>query len=260
MQLFSGEFMDDISIHHAAAQSDQVIATVPGSDAGIRTVLVCANTLLRAGLTHLLANTSFVLAGSGLGEASSGERSTSPQLFIVDASSASDQTLDTLSSLKVQHPEAKVVAIAEHFDLSFVQSGREAGVDGFCLMTSGREVLITSLEVVMLGEVLLPTSVLRAVLEFQPASPQPKPQNTEAAPEAEFSDPKAPRLSEREAQILRYLMAGEPNKVIARILDVAEATVKVHIKAILRKVGVANRTQAAMWATGHLRASDSAAH
>jgi two-component system nitrate/nitrite response regulator NarL len=47
-------------------------------------------------------------------------------------------------------------------------------------------------------------------------------------------------------------MDGEPNKVIARKLHVAEATVKVHIKAILRKIGVANRTQAAMWAKGHL--------
>jgi two-component system nitrate/nitrite response regulator NarL len=49
-------------------------------------------------------------------------------------------------------------------------------------------------------------------------------------------------------------MQGAPNKVIARKLDVAEATVKVHIKAILRKIRVANRTQAAMWAVNHLSA------
>jgi two-component system nitrate/nitrite response regulator NarL len=47
-------------------------------------------------------------------------------------------------------------------------------------------------------------------------------------------------------------MGGAPNKIIARQLDVTEATVKVHVKAILRKVGAANRTQAAMWATEHL--------
>ncbi|MBL0408620.1 response regulator transcription factor, partial [Microvirga aerilata] len=60
------------------------------------------------------------------------------------------------------------------------------------------------------------------------------------------------RLSPREAEILRSLMRGEPNKVIAKRLDVTEATVKVHVKAILRKVGAANRTQAALWATNHL--------
>jgi two-component system nitrate/nitrite response regulator NarL len=47
-------------------------------------------------------------------------------------------------------------------------------------------------------------------------------------------------------------MEGEPNKIIARKLHVTEATVKVHVKAVLRKIGVANRTQAAMWAKGHL--------
>jgi two-component system nitrate/nitrite response regulator NarL len=60
------------------------------------------------------------------------------------------------------------------------------------------------------------------------------------------------KLSDREAQILRCLTQGASNKVIARELGVAEATVKVHIKAILRKVKASNRTQAAMWATGHL--------
>ncbi len=47
-------------------------------------------------------------------------------------------------------------------------------------------------------------------------------------------------------------MEGEPNKIIARKLHVAEATVKVHVKAILRKIGATNRTQAAMWAMDHL--------
>ena len=56
------------------------------------------------------------------------------------------------------------------------------------------------------------------------------------------------RLSGREAQILHCLTKGASNKLIARDLGVAEATIKVHVKAILRKVKAANRTQAAMWA------------
>ena len=55
-------------------------------------------------------------------------------------------------------------------------------------------------------------------------------------------------LSGRELEILRHLANGEPNKVIANDLDITEATVKVHVKGILRKIGAANRTQAAIWA------------
>lgn len=56
------------------------------------------------------------------------------------------------------------------------------------------------------------------------------------------------RLSEREAEILGCLMKGQPNKVIARSCDITEATVKVHMKSIMRKLQVENRTQAAIWA------------
>ena len=55
-------------------------------------------------------------------------------------------------------------------------------------------------------------------------------------------------LSEREEQVLRDLVKGLPNKIIARKRDIAEATVKVHLKSILRKIRMANRTQAAIWA------------
>jgi two-component system nitrate/nitrite response regulator NarL len=61
----------------------------------------------------------------------------------------------------------------------------------------------------------------------------------------------APRLSDREAQILDGLVKGYPNKVIARRCEITEATVKVHMKSILRKIRVGNRTQAAIWALEH---------
>ena len=60
-----------------------------------------------------------------------------------------------------------------------------------------------------------------------------------------------PALSERERQIIDGLIKGESNKTIARAFGIAEATVKVHMKAILRKVPCSNRTQVAIWALGH---------
>jgi two-component system nitrate/nitrite response regulator NarL len=69
-------------------------------------------------------------------------------------------------------------------------------------------------------------------------------------------DEVSPRgLSARETVILRCLMQGDSNKLIARRFDITEATVKVHVKAILRKIHAKNRTQAAIWAAANLRAT-----
>jgi two-component system nitrate/nitrite response regulator NarL len=68
---------------------------------------------------------------------------------------------------------------------------------------------------------------------------------------SQTSSRRLPRLSERETQILDGLVKGHANKVIARTYDITEATVKVHMKSILRKIQVANRTQAAIWALEH---------
>ena len=68
----------------------------------------------------------------------------------------------------------------------------------------------------------------------------------ETLPKVDNSE--APRLSARQRLILRYLIEGDPNKTIARKINITEATVKVHVKAILRKIRVQNRTQAAIWA------------
>jgi two-component system nitrate/nitrite response regulator NarL len=65
------------------------------------------------------------------------------------------------------------------------------------------------------------------------------------------SSPRTPHLSEREVQVLNGLVKGHANKVIARTCDIAESTVKVHIKSILRKIRLSNRTQAAIWALGN---------
>ena len=65
-----------------------------------------------------------------------------------------------------------------------------------------------------------------------------------------------PSLSRREMLILRMLMQGASNKMIARNLVITESTVKVHMKAILRKLRLQNRTQAAIWARNHVKESD----
>ena len=216
------------------------------------TILICNNPLLSTGLEVLLANTRFAVSEGGSNELSPRRPHlyTQPDLFIVDASNSSENTLEIIRRLKVQQPDARVVMVASHFDVSFVRSGFDAGVDGFCLATGGREVLIKSLELVMMGEKFVPGTLVRSILSETALNVEPD----QAEPMAEPlpHDPKMDRLSKREVEILRCLMRGHSNKVIARKLDITEATIKVHVKAILRKIGVANRTQAAMWATEHL--------
>jgi two-component system, NarL family, nitrate/nitrite response regulator NarL len=111
--------------------------------------------------------------------------------------------------------------------------------------------LVKALDLVMLGETFIPAAVSLALLNQTASRPQFRSGvSTAPLPANDFAP--ASRLSTREAQILHHLTRGASNKLIARDLGVAEATVKVHIKAILRKVKAANRTQAAMWAQQHL--------
>lgn len=95
---------------------------------------------------------------------------------------------------------------------------------------------------------LVPFAPLRSVSGDGAAYPAARPVPVPAAP-AEPSN--ASSLSERENQILRCLVKGFSNKAIARELNLADTTVKVHVKGLMRKVGAANRTQVAIWAMNH---------
>ncbi|MBL0407294.1 response regulator transcription factor [Microvirga aerilata] len=218
----------------------------------IQTVVLCRNSLLRMGLKHLLTGTRFAVCETDFAIAALSQevRSLTPELFLVDVSSCSEEELKTVSILKAHFPQARIIAFADTFDLGFVRLGLEAGVNGYCLFTSDREVLIKSLELAMLGEIILPTVLVQSA--FQQLAPFLEQGAIGQSSEPKATSPAAHKLSPREAEILGCIMGGAPNKIIARQLDVTEATVKVHVKAILRKVGAANRTQAAMWATEHL--------
>jgi two-component system nitrate/nitrite response regulator NarL len=219
----------------------------------IPTALICDNPLLRSGLQHILRDTLF-----GIAEAAS---VTGPKrlqycafntaLVIIEASQNTGRVLEVIRQIREQSPEARIVALADQFDLGFVRTALEAAVNGFCLTASGPKVLINSLELVMLGESILPFEVVRSLMERALQAGN-QPVQGDCVAESKLSDLTACKLSAREAEILGCLTKGEPNKVIARRLDITEATIKVHVKAILRKIGATNRTQAAMWASQRL--------
>jgi two-component system nitrate/nitrite response regulator NarL len=133
-----------------------------------------------------------------------------------------------ITRVKTHFPDAKIVILAETFDADAVSAAWGAGAHGFCLSNSQSGILVGSLELVMLGEIVLPAAFVLSMTG--PNANHSAPVN---GPEAYDDHRQSGRkLSAREAQILSYLREGAPNKLIARKLNLSESTVKVHVKAI----------------------------
>lgn len=228
------------------------------SDTRVTAALIGENSLMRTGLQHILSGTPFALAEKILvaGSTLPCTWDEPPGLFIIDANQDAGRVPALVRQVKEAHPQARVVALADHFDARFVCLGLAAGLDGFCLTASGREVLIKSFELVMLGETVVPSTMVGSILA---RAAQSLPDHRDSmGSEINPSNLNGCNLTGREAEVLNYLRDGSPNKIIARKLDISEATIKVHVKAVLRKIGAANRTQAAMWAAEHLPKRDEA--
>jgi len=216
--------------------------------------VVCSNPIFGLGLKNILSDSCFSTPAVVSYELASSVKIANPamSLVIFDWSASQPNAAETIRAFSEQYPEVTIAAVADQFSIEAIKIGLELGIRGFCLTSACPEVLVKSLELVMLQEVVAPASIVRSVLEGDVTVSATPAQKTTS--EAKPADPRLRRLSNREAEILGCLMEGSPNKVIARKLEVTEATVKVHIKAILRKIGAANRTQAAIWATDHMPA------
>ena len=216
----------------------------------ITTLLICRSTFLHAGLRHVLSGTPFALTHDVFDPASDIPvfAESEPVLILLCESLPLNEYLEILERLKARYPSAWVVLVADHLDPDAALRLYEAGLSGICPPAMAGNSLVKALELVVAGETFLPAVVGQALLE-QSRRSMPDAQEIRVAPAAK----RAGRLTDREAAILHCLTQGTSNKVIARRLGIAEVTVKVHIKSILRKVQAANRTQAAMWARQHLQ-------
>jgi two-component system nitrate/nitrite response regulator NarL len=223
---------------------------VSGTVPRVTTLLICRNAALHAGLRHILSGTQFAVADdvveptADVWVLAGGE----PVLILLCESLSLNEYLETLERLKAQCPSAWVVVLADHLEPNAVVRLCEAGLSGLCSPAMLGSTLVKALELVVAGETFLPAAVVLALLEQLSRRSVPDAQAVPTTPAAGL----AGRLTDREVRILRCLMQGLSNKAIAYQLGLAEATVKVHIKSILRKVQAANRTQAAMWAQQHL--------
>ncbi|WP_262297461.1 response regulator transcription factor [Microvirga sesbaniae] len=214
---------------------------------------VCTNPLLRLGLENVLSEAGFIVWHDIVDGFSSLPRIDDEvsALFIIDGSSFADGVTDLARRLKAHAPDARMVMLADSFDAAVVHAAWSAGVHGFCLTNQRQDVLIKSLELVMLGEIVLPAAIVLPIAELGLSDAEGD--AGEGLVPMRVNGHQSRKLSSREAQILACLRDGAPNKVIARQLNLSEATVKVHVKAILKKIGACNRTQAALWAARYVR-------
>lgn len=157
-------------------------------------------------------------------------------LAIVDASSE-EENLETCRHIRRTWPDCRVVVFANNCQGKAVYDAFQAGAHGYVGKHISVDSLTEMLKLVALGEKIIPSQVF-----FDLSAPR----AGAASPEAQVSIGEA-NLSDREVQILQRLIRGHANKIISRDMSITEATVKVHVKSILRKLAVANRTQAAIW-------------
>ncbi|MGO4389417.1 LuxR C-terminal-related transcriptional regulator [Microvirga sp. 2YAF29] len=236
----------------AFAYRNATINVARDSAQSISTYLICSNSLLRSGFDHILSGTQFSLSDEVYKDHIDLPQigGTDPILLIVCTHGTMNEPEQIVEGLRETCPKARIVIVADHLDPTILVRACKAGVDGVCSTDMDRDVLLKALELVMLGERFIPSSMGLALLEANPN--ELRGLDGDKVVPLHTSDSAPQSLSTRETQILRCLIDGSSNKHIARQLGVAEATVKVHIKAILRKAKVANRTQAAMWAQRRL--------
>ena len=233
---------------------------------GIPTVIVDHSALFRAGLTHMLSGTRFrvVEDRARLQDIPKSIFNHHVSLVLVGLNYAGPAVLSELSLLKAEHEDLRIVIFSDRFDLKELLTTIAFGADCYLLKHDvSPQALLQSLELVLLGETVISsgfTELIRSQLRPSPEalSSRDFSQARMEYPRPLFAGEEPPtvdtvvRLSNREQLILRHLTRGASNKQIARELNVSEATVKTHVKTLHHKIGVRNRTQAAMWAMDHL--------
>ncbi len=202
----------------------------------IRVLLCDDHAMVREGLARLLGGDPRIdVVGSAPGgeEAVALAERLQPDVVLMDLSMPGVGGIEATRRIRELAPSARVVALTSSDDRDDVLDALAAGAIGFMLKTAGGEELIRAIESASRGEAPLDPRAARAMLD---RSRQPDPREG---------------MTSREREILGLIGQGLQSKVIASRLGVSEATVKAHLTRIYRHIGVADRTQAALWAREH---------
>jgi len=199
----------------------------------VRVLLVDDHVIFRQGLKFLLSDLdeslSFAEAGTGAQALKEiGEQM--PSLVLLDLNMPGTDGLDTLRAVLEAAPSIPVAILSGEEDPSLIRSAIDAGASGFVSKTSSSDILVAALKLILDGGIYLPASALRSREPLGSGSPE--------------ENGIAEQLSERQTAVLLRAIQGQANKVIAVELGIAEGTVKTHLSAAFKILGVNNRTEA----------------
>jgi DNA-binding NarL/FixJ family response regulator len=200
-------------------------------------LLVDDHHLVRAGLASLIDSADDLQV---VGQAANGQQALelaatlSPDVVLMDLSMPEIDGVETTRRLLAIHRTASVVVLTSFSDQARVADALAAGAVGYLLKDCEPRDLLAAVRAAAQGHAPLDPRVAKALLpSTEPARP-------------------ADDLSPRELQVLRLVTSGLANKQIARRLGISESTVKAHISSVFRRIGVTDRTSAAVWARDHL--------
>ncbi len=215
----------------------------------LRVLVIDDHTLFREGLQGLLARHGIEVVGS-LGDGHEGIRlahQLKPDILLLDMRMPGIDGLSILRQLQQENFENPIVMLTTSSDERDLVEALRSGAKGYLLKDMEPDDLVVALREIVSGKTVVApnlTQILaRVVTGDTPPEPKPQPSLIDD-------------LTPRESEILSLLAEGQSNKVIARNLGISDGTVKLHVKAILRKLGIHSRVEAAVIAVEHgLRAN-----
>jgi DNA-binding NarL/FixJ family response regulator len=202
----------------------------------IRVLVADDHGVVRAGLEQLLANFDDLEV---VGSAADGQEAVAisaahqPDVVLMDLSMPVLDGIEATRQIVAAHPSTNVVILTSFSDRERILQAVDAGASGYLLKDAEPEELLRGIRAATRGESPLAPKVARTVLDAR----------VERRPVDE--------LTEREREVLVMLSSGLLNKQIARRLGISEKTVKAHLTNVYRRIGVEDRTQAALWAQRH---------
>lgn len=213
-----------------------------GQQVGMIDVLIADDhAIVRRGLRTLISGEPDMEVA---GEASDGlevvakARELSPDVILLDLVMPGQSGLEALAQIRAENPDARVLVLTSFGDNDRVFAAIRAGANGYLLKDASPEQLLQAIHDVHNGESHLhPTIALKMLRELD--------NPVAAATNRPLTDDP---LTEREVEVLRLVAQGLSNQEIAKTLTISERTVGNHIGSILRKLHLANRTQAALYA------------
>ena len=205
----------------------------------IRVLVADDHQVVRSGLEQLLATADDIeLAGMAVdgAEAIALAAELAPDIVLMDLSMPGTDGVEATRTITAHSSSTQVVVLTSFSDKQRILDALDAGASGYVLKHAEPDELLDAIRAAYEGGSPLDPKAARVLLDRQRSS--------SATPA---------KMSDREEEVLRLVASGLANKAIARELGIAERTVKAHLTSIFQRIGVTDRTQAALWARDHLQ-------